>query len=762
MKPTRPSLSVRCSALLLLLTLCVGTSLACRIIPPHWPPHPHPPFPPRPRPRPQPVFIPMETRLHKATIDIKKHVADVLVEATFYNPNPRRIEGTYIFPIGPKAAVSSFNMTINGKTMEAELLDAGKARSIYEGIVRQLKDPALLEYMDQGLLRARVFPIEPHSEVKVRLSYECALDYDSGLSRFAYPLLSARPGGNKPVRQVQIEVKVRADSAVTSLFVPGFKVETKREGKTATARFEAKDFTPDKDFEIIFGQAKRPVGVDFMTYRKGDEGYFLMAIAPDSELQTQELGAKDITFVVDTSGSMMGEKIRQAQAALKFCVQALNKKDRFNIVSFSTDVDPFAASPVLADAKGREKALEFVDGLRAMGGTAIDAALEFTLKQPTAEDRVSIVVFLTDGLPTVGETDVKAILARAGKSAGARRVFSFGVGYDVNTRLLDGLSGKTRGYASYVRPNENLELALSGFYGKIAYPVLTDLKLDTDGVRLSRMHPNPLPDLFKGAEILVTGTVKTRGKHEMKLSGAVGKNRETFQFKTDLDGSMRNSFIPRMWAASRVAYLQEQIALHGKNAELVDEVKRLGREFGILTQFTSFLIVEEGVAQDRLREARRAFGAATKKAGEAQSGRRAVENSIRASKARHPAAMDGGMGGAMGGGMAAPAVAREMAEDKDFNAAFRVAGVRVQDVKDLVRQVDDKTFYYRRADGIWYDSLIVKGQSPRIDERVEAWSDEFFALLRKHPGLRRYAMLKAEVVLQLDGKTIRIVFPKGE
>jgi Ca-activated chloride channel family protein len=745
MNALRPTIARRLLSILLVLAFSAGSVWACRIIPPPWPPHPIP------RP-PRPVVAPMETRSHKATIEIRKHVADVLVEATFFNPNPQRIEGVYVFPIGPKAAVSSFNMTLNGKTMEAELLEAGKARSIYEGIVRQLKDPALLEYVDQGLLRCRVFPIEPRSEVKVRLSYECALEHDSGLSRFAYPLLSARPGGSGSIGKVEVEVKVQADSAITSLFVPGFKVETKREGASATARFEAGSFTPDKDFEIIFGQAKRPVGVDFMTYRKGDEGYFLMAIAPDSELQTQETSAKDITFVVDTSGSMMGEKIGQAKAALRFCVQALNDGDRFNIVSFSTDVEPLAESPIAADGAGREKALAFVDGLRAMGGTAIDAALDFALKQPPAKDRVSMVVFLTDGLPTVGETDVQAILERAQKAAGTRRVFSFGVGYDVNTRLLDGLSGKTRGYASYVRPNENLELALSGFYGKIAYPVLTDLKLDAAGVRLTKMHPNPLPDLFKGSEILVLGTTDARGSHEMKLSGAVGEHRETFRFTADLDGSLRNAFIPRMWAATRVAYLQEQVALHGKNPELVDEIRRLGREYGILTPFTSFLIVEEGVAQEQLREARQAFGVAADSSLGTETGKAAVDRSVRLGRMKSE--------GAMMGGTAPAAAPQILAEDEALSRAFDVAGVRAEAVQDLVRPVHDKTFYFRRADGVWYDSLIPKGTSPEIAETVEAWSDEFFVLVRQHPELRRYALLDADMVVMVGGKAIRITMPK--
>jgi Ca-activated chloride channel family protein len=725
--------------------------LACRIMPPPWPPHPIP-RPPHPMP-PRPVFLPMETRQHKATIEIRRHVADVLVEATFYNPNPQQIEGIYIFPIGPKAAVSSFDMTVNGRTMEAELLDADKARSIYEGIVRQLKDPALLEYAGQGLLRARVFPIEPRSEVKVRLSYESALDRDGNLTRFVYPLLSAHPGGDLSIGEVAIEVKVQADSSITSLFVPGFQVETKREGKTASARYSARNFRPERDFEVVFGQAERPVGVDFLTFRKGDEGYFLMSIAPDSELQTQEVGAKDITFVLDTSGSMMGEKIAQAKSALRFCVQALNAGDRFQIVGFASDLNPMASGFVAADAAGQRQAIDFIEGLRAMGGTAIDSALDFTFQQPVEAGRVNLVVFLTDGLPTVGETDAAAILKRAEKAVGNRRVFTFGVGYDVNTRLLEGLSARTRGYASYVRPNEDLEVALSSFYGRIAYPVLADLRLETDGVVLSRMQPQVLPDLFKGAEILVTGRVRDKGLHEMALSGAVGEHRETFRFQADLDGNMRNSFIPRMWATARVAFLQEQISLHGENRELVDEIRQLGREFGILTPYTSFLVVEEGVARERLSEARAAFDRAEAKVAEPESGRRAVERSL---------AVDRLKSEQMGfGGAPAPAAAAQVVMDnEEMGMAFRAAGIEAAQVQELVRTLHDKTFYFRRSDRLWYDSLIPAGESPVPDQEVVAWSDEFFTLVRTSPELGRYALLGKDVVLRMDDRIIRLVFPK--
>jgi Ca-activated chloride channel family protein len=266
------------------------------------------------------------------------------------------------------------------------------------------------------------------------------------------------------------------------------------------------------------------------------------------------------------------------------------------------------------------------------------------------------------------------------------------------------------------------------------------------------MHPNPLPDLFKGSEILVLGTTDARGSHEMKLSGAVGEHRETFRFTADLDGSLRNAFIPRMWAATRVAYLQEQVALHGKNPELVDEIRRLGREYGILTPFTSFLIVEEGVAQEQLREARQAFGVAADSSLGTETGKAAVDRSVRLGRMKSE--------GAMMGGTAPAAAPQILAEDEALSRAFDVAGVRAEAVQDLVRPVHDKTFYFRRADGVWYDSLIPKGTSPEIAETVEAWSDEFFVLVRQHPELRRYALLDADMVVMVGGKAIRITMPK--
>lgn len=746
----RSAAAGRCLVLLGLL-LCSG-ALACRIIIPPWPPppwHPRPPLPPIPPPPRPPV--PMEVREHRARIEVQRRVADVAVEATFYNPNGFQIEGTYIFPIGPEAAVSSFTMSANGKTLEAELLDADKARRIYEDIVRQIRDPALLEYAGQGLLKARVFPIPPHGEVRIQLAYEMALRSEGGLTRVLYPLLSARPDGNQSVGRVRVEMRVETEAPIKSLFTPGFDARIERDGnRKATLTWERENYQPDRDFELIYSEDSRPVGIEFLAYRDGEDGYFLMAVAPDSELQAAQIPAKDVTFIIDTSGSMMGDKISQARDALRFCVDALNADDRFNIVAFATDVVPYAEAPLPATPDHRRQARDFIAGLKARGGTAMDGALQAALKAPIAKDRPSFVVLITDGLPTVGETDPGAILKHAREGAGPRRFFAFGVGYDVNTRLLDGLCQGTRGSSSYVRPNENLEVALSSFYERIAHPVMTGLKLEAGGTRLAELNPPELPDLFRGGELRVTGTFRGNGRAEMALSGDVLGRRETFRFTADLDGNRRNTFIPRLWAVARVGYLQEQIRVNGRNEELVQEIRRLGRKFGILTEYTSFLIVEDNVDHARLDEARRAFREAELAADRLNTGAGAVERSVHAKSMQSGAYAPGGM---------APAPAATMPTGEaaaPLRLAYEAAGVRTEDVAETVREAGEKTFYLRRADGIWYDSLIPAGTTPEVDSEVKAWSDEFFELVRQYPELPRYLRVGEKLVVKLGRKTVRI------
>src|ERR1017187_9492938 len=429
--------------------------------PAHW--RPRPPLRPIPGPwQPRPYdFAPLEVTYHHVNVKINDQVATTSVDEEFYNPNPQQLEGTYLFPVPKGAQINKFAMDIGGKQVEAELLPADKARRIYEDIVRKLKDPALLEYADRDVFKVRIFPIEPNSKKRITLSYTQLLKADNGLMSYVYPLNTEKFSA-KPIRNVSIKVDLESKRPLKSIYSPSHSVEVKRHGADrATAGFEASDVQPDTDFALYFAPEKDEIGVNLLTHRKSDEdGYFLLLASPGVDVKEKQVVMKDVAFVLDTSGSMAGKKLEQARKALQFCVENLNDADRFEIIRFSTEVEPLFEKLVKATAQNRAKANDFIKDLKPIGGTAIDDALRKALAlRPGGEDRPFVVIFLTDGRPTIGTTDEDQIVANVKKQNDARtRVFCFGIGTDVNTHLLDRITEDTRAVSQYVLPEEDLEV----------------------------------------------------------------------------------------------------------------------------------------------------------------------------------------------------------------------------------------------------------------------------------------------------------------
>ncbi len=416
------------------------------VVPPGWPR----PFPP---PRPHP-FAPLDVDYVKVNTHITDQVAVTSVDQEFYNPNPARLEGTFVFPIPKGAHINKFTMEIDGKQVEAELLPAEKARRIYEDIVRKLRDPALLEYAGRDVFKVRIFPIEPNSKKRITLSYTELLKADDGLVSYVLPLNTEKFSA-KPIHNVSVKVDLESKRPLKSIYSPSHSVEVKRHGSTsATAGYEAADVQPDTDFALYFAPEKDEIGVNLLTHRKSDEdGYFLLLASPGMDVKEKQVVMKDVAFVLDTSGSMAGKKLEQAKKALQFCVENLNDGDRFEIMRFSTEVEPLFDKLVKATEQNRSKAKDFIKDLKPIGGTAIDDALRKALaSRPGGEDRPFVVVFLTDGQPTIGITDQDQIVANVKKeNDGHTRVFCFGIGTDVNTHLLDRITEDTRA-VSQVRP----------------------------------------------------------------------------------------------------------------------------------------------------------------------------------------------------------------------------------------------------------------------------------------------------------------------
>ncbi|MEY4386504.1 MAG: hypothetical protein RLY20_1787 [Verrucomicrobiota bacterium] len=582
----------------------------------HWRPGPIPPWPHPPAPMPPPVwrphvFAPLEVNAVKVATKVSDQVAVTTVDQEFFNPNNARLEGTFIFPVPKGAQLDRFAMEIDGKKVEAELLAADKARTIYEDIVRRAKDPALMEYSGRDLFKVRIFPIEPNAKKRITIRYTQLLKSDAGLIGYELPLNTAKYS-SKPIRSVSVKLELETKRSLKSIYSPSHAVEIKRDGPNrATVGYEASDVAPDTDFALYFSPEKDEVGINLLTHRvAGEDGYFLLLASPGVDVKENKLVKKDVVFVLDTSGSMAGKKLEQAKKALLFCVENLNDGDRFELVRFSTEVEPLFNELCSATKANRDKANDFVKGLKPIGGTAIDDALKMALRYRNMNQKIFssealareyaarpfIVIFLTDGLPTIGTTDEQQILDGVKKSSGGNvRVFCFGIGNDVNTHLLDNITEQTRATSQYVLPDEDLEVKLSNFYAKIKEPVLADVSLKFTGdIRVTKLYPSALPDLFKGEQLVLVGRYTGKGSSAAVIEGTA--NGTSHRFATDVkfsDESSDNDFIPRLWATRRVGYLLDEIRLHGENRELKDEVTDLARKYGLVTPYTAYLILED-------------------------------------------------------------------------------------------------------------------------------------------------------------------------
>jgi Ca-activated chloride channel family protein len=603
--------------------------------PPICDPCPPPPcLEPGPCPIPSPVSQ-LAVRYHKVDVTINDQVAVTHVDQVFFNPNDWAVEGTYIFPLPADAAVTSFSLWIDGEPVEGQVLDAEQARQQYQEIVNRMRDPALLEYAGRGAVQAHIFPIPPQGERRVELEYTQALAAENGLVRYVYPL-NTEKFSVLPLEKVSISVDVRAGVPIRAVYSPSHNVDISRDGEQhVTAGYEAEDVLPDADFALYYSLGESQA-FHLLTYRDpGDEtdpgGFFLLLLAPQPDVPERQALAKDVILVLDRSGSMEGDKFSQAQEALRYILNHLNPEDRFNVIAFSTGLESYAGG--LRPASEAADALSWVDRLSAAGSTDINRAL-LEAAAVADRERPTYLIFLTDGLPTEGVTDSQQILDNLSESApGNLRLFAFGVGYDVDTFLLDSLSQEHHGTSTYVLPGERLDETLSAFYEKISTPVLTDLSLDFGDIAVYDQYPSPLPDLFSGSQIIAVGRYRQPGAADIVLTGSANGRAQTFRFADQVfaedtrQADATLAALPRLWATRKIGYLLNQVRLKGPDQETIDQIVRLSIRYGIVTPYTSYLVTEPaalGAAQQE-RIASDQFNQLQAAPPEASSGQAAVE-----------------------------------------------------------------------------------------------------------------------------------------
>jgi Ca-activated chloride channel family protein len=657
-------------------------------------------------------------------VAVDGRVARIEVEERFRNSGSRLAEGSYLYPMPGEAVFTNFSLWMGDQEVRGETMNAEQARAIYEEIVRRKKDPALLTFAGHGLVRAQVFPIQPGETRKVVLRFTQLLSRSGDAVRLRYSL-----GNRGPTGETSFLVSVANGSSYGTPYSPTHRAETRRVGDRLEISLPA---GAAGDVELFLPLRKGLLGTTLVTHAPGGEdGYFMLLLAPP-QAETGTSVPRDLTLVVDVSGSMSGTKLEQAKAALQQALGTLRPTDRFRLIAFSSAVRRFRDDFVAANRENLTDAREFVDGLGAEGGTNIAGALEAALGSEGDPERLAIVMFVTDGLPSVGEQAPDRIAEQAAGRIGRSRIFTVGIGPDVNTYLLDQLASRGRGSAEYVPPGASVETAMGSLMAKLRYPALVNLRMGEAPVTLSQVYPAQLPDLFYGEELVLLGRYQGQGNGNIAITGERDGHRERVVVPAAFPArDSGNDFIPRLWAARQIGELTRQIRLEGASPSLVAQVRELGLRYGILTEYTSYLVQEPSdivtpgtpvpLREDQMGGARNSA---------AQTGPQAFERARASAK---------------------------LADSKTLAAADEVASSRLESLSrgaaaaPATRLAGGRLFILR--DQVWTDV----GHADRITvTAVVAYSRAYFDLVQQLPELAAYLSVGDEILIAGRRGSVRV------
>lgn len=732
------------------------------------------PIQPGPVPMPRPIVAPdpqpsqYSIKELEVAARIRDQVAEVRLAQTFKNTGSQVMEVVFVFPLPHDATIDQLTFMVNGTEFAGELLSADEARTIFEGYVRRNKDPALLEWVGHGMFRTSVFPVPAGEERTVTLRYTQLLDKEHNLTDFIFPLSTAKYTSHA-LERVSVRVSIESSSELKNIYSPTHPVEVLRSGAhNAVITYEVDNQVPISDFRLFYDVAEGPLAASVISYRPddGEDGFFIMLATPELNGPQTALLSKTVVFVIDRSGSMSGKKMEQAREAAIFVLNNLREGDLFNIVVYDNQTESFAPELQRYDEDSRARALGFVRGLSAGGGTNIDEALTTAMDMIQDESQPNYIVFLTDGMPTTGETDEMRIVTNARESNDLRaRLITFGVGFDVNARLLERLIHANFGQSEYVRPDEDIEEYVAKLYNKISSPVLSNVEVaiefdrqrnTEEGPAVSRIYPREVYDLFEGEQMVLVGRYRQEGAARITITGNVRGEEQTFSFPaTFVEQSSDESFgfVARLWATRRIGEIVDEIDLNGQNEELLDELVALSTKFGILTPYTSFLADDQpGVTQltdraDAIEESEQALEALTETSGRSAFAQRSVNNALQSSGCPSRAGASYGADGrlvGLGGG-----------------ANYHCLETDKVIFVDTVQIVGNEAMYCRG--NVWFAAntagVDLEEQADDI-ALVERFTNEYFALIAANTPSENALLARQlegeELVLRLRNQVYRI------
>ena len=736
--------------------------------------------------------------LIKQIVDFKieDQIAETMVEQVFYNHSDRPLEATYIFPVPKGASVNKFTMWVDGKETKGEMLEADKAREIYTSIVRRIQDPGLLEYMENNLIRMRVFPVPARGNQRVSVSYTSVVPKEGDIMEFIFPL-KGEMRSNQVAQDFSLSGTIKSQHGIANTYSPTHDINTQRKSdKEVSLSLNKAGLVGDKDFQLFYSFSDKAVGMSMLTHRPipTEDGYFSLMINPSMKGNKLKPMPRDFVFVMDTSGSMRGPKMEQAKKALKYCINSLGENDRFSMLNFATAVSLFRDEFVPANEEFKNTGRKWIEGLDSTGGTAIRDALLAALEiRGNDASRPFVIVFFTDGMPTIGETNPEKITRDVlAKIKPNTRIFTFGVGDDVNATMLDMLAEKTKAATTYVRPAEDIEIKSSAMVSKISNPVLVNLSLNfSPDIQVLDIYPTSLPDIFEGSQLMVFGKYKGKGGSAIKLRGDLANEKKEFVYEYNFPEKTADSksFVEQLWARRKVGFLLDQIRANGEKGELVDEVTKLAKKYGITTPYTSYLVVPDHVSYPIYRPVPGyptpkvfvPFGLLPSSVGD---GNRKVLEFARENQSRPGQLAEGrataaekasefaGVAGAPGAEQLKKAMdakgdldrAKDALRRRDQNA---VQGgkmgvdlsVQNQNFRDqttvsetAIKQISGRSMI--EVGGVWIDEGFLKTMPTMV---IQAQSDAYFRLLEKQPQLRKLFGLGNYLIWVTPGNTALVI-----
>jgi Ca-activated chloride channel family protein len=559
-------------------------------------------------------------------------LARVTVTQEFENPFQEKIEAVYAFPLPPDSAVDDMTMLVGDRTIRGLIKPREEARQIYEDAKRSGHIAGLLDQERPNIFTQSVANITPGAKVKITISYVETVTYEAGTYEFNFPMVVApryipgrptgkqgggwapdttkvpdasritppvTPEGTRAGHDISVEVAMDAGVPIESLESKTHDVVIERRGaRMATVRLRDQAVIPNRDFILKYAVAGKNVEDAVLTHRGAKGGFFTLLLQPPERVATAEITPKELVFVLDTSGSMSGFPIEKAKETMRLALDALNPHDTFNLITFSGDTRILFPKPVPATEENRRLARDFLDSRHGSGGTEMMKAIRAALVPSDEQDHVRVVCFMTDG--EVGND--YEIIGEVQKHPNAR-VFAFGIGSSVNHFLLDNMARYGRGEVEYVGLRDDGEAAARRFEERVRDPLLTDVSVDWGGLPVADVYPSRLPDLFAAKPVVISGRFTGAASGVIRLRGKMAGRDFTRDIQVNLPASEAdNDVLATLWARRKVADLmgRDFAGLQNRTAQadVKEQITKLGLEFRLMTPYTSFVAVEETVVTE--------------------------------------------------------------------------------------------------------------------------------------------------------------------